>query len=255
MSVLNMGTHWSNMRGPSDEVMKELSKLIHRLDNETPEMWCSRIRNPFKKILGENPRYYSKNDYIQMYSKSYYDGKLNQGRIPTNYIYCTVCDSLIFLPDRWRDVDAETHLRKCIAGIEQGEEVLLQARTQLEGAIWHQKQNILQYKAEIKRIQLELSPQTQSLSHSEKDKLASVTYDYNHISYEAYRAGKASVVKDNTNPFRSSTNPFRRASAPPSVKTQENRSSSEVPRRSKCADYVGSSADAYFDSVRKNANI
>jgi hypothetical protein len=81
------------------------------------------------------------------------------------------------------------------------------------------------HEAEIKRIQLELSPQSQSLPHSEKDKLASVTYDYNKISYEAYRAGMASVVKDDTNPFRS-------ASAPPLVKTQENRSSTNPFRNS-----------------------
>ena len=46
----------------------------------------------------------------------------------------------------------------------------------------------MRYEAEIRCNQLELSPQFQSLSHSEKDKLASVSYVINDISYETFRA-------------------------------------------------------------------
>jgi hypothetical protein len=128
-----MRTHWAYVNdryGVMEKVHVKLGALASRHDNETPEMWCSRIRGPFRKILEENPCL-SKYDYIQMGGKFYYDGKPKHGGtsyMPTNYLYCTVCDSLVFLPDRWREVDAETHLRKCIAGIEQGEEVLLQTR-------------------------------------------------------------------------------------------------------------------------------
>ncbi|GBC14868.1 uncharacterized protein OCT59_017144 [Rhizophagus irregularis] len=48
-----------------------------------------------------------------------------------------------------------------------------------EFQIWQYKQYILQEKAKINRLQLELS--SQSTPHSEKDKLASVSYDYDGI--------------------------------------------------------------------------
>ena len=47
---------------------------------------------------------------------------------------------------------------------------------------------VLTIEAEIRRIKLELSPQSQSLSHSEKDRQASVSYDYYNISYADYKA-------------------------------------------------------------------
>src|SRR6266496_6314622 len=37
--------------------------LTKRRDHETPEMWCSRICDLFRKILEENPRILSKNGY------------------------------------------------------------------------------------------------------------------------------------------------------------------------------------------------
>ena len=43
--------------GCSDEyirILKKLFLLVNRHDHETPEMWCSRIRDPFRKILKEN---------------------------------------------------------------------------------------------------------------------------------------------------------------------------------------------------------
>src|SRR2546429_6118604 len=60
-------------------------------------MWCSRIRDLFRKILEENPRILSKNGYIIMYGKLYENDKVHNG-YPTDYIYCSVCDSLVFIP-------------------------------------------------------------------------------------------------------------------------------------------------------------
>ena len=45
-----------------------------------------------------------------------------------------------------------------------------------EFQIWQYKQYILKKEAEMKRLQLELL--SQSIPHSEKDKLASVSYDH-----------------------------------------------------------------------------
>ncbi|CAG8848374.1 20611_t:CDS:2, partial [Gigaspora margarita] len=38
--------------------------------NETPEMWCSRIRYPFRTLLENNPKYFSKNGFIYMTERS-----------------------------------------------------------------------------------------------------------------------------------------------------------------------------------------
>src|SRR6266496_4475292 len=77
-------------------ILEALCPLGERYDHETPEMWCSRIRGPFRKILEENPRILSKNGYIIMRGKLYENDKVNTNR--TNYIYCSVCDSLVFIP-------------------------------------------------------------------------------------------------------------------------------------------------------------
>ncbi|PKK57937.1 hypothetical protein RhiirC2_720886 [Rhizophagus irregularis] len=184
--------------------------------NETPEMWCDRIRAPFKKILEENSKFFSKNEYIQMQGKRTIDGERSQCPVYlSNYIYCTVCDSLVFISDNQKlgmtySPSANNHLKRCIAentryGSISGEcakrKEFLRVIARKEYSIQHAKREILRHEVDIKRIQLELSPQPQSLSHSEKDKLASITYDYNHISYETYRAGAASAVKDDTNPM------------------------------------------------------
>ena len=52
--------------------------------------------------------------------------------------------------------------------------------------MWQYKQYILKEEVEMKRLQLELL--SQSILHSEKDKLASISYDYDTrtILYEAY---------------------------------------------------------------------
>ena len=34
-----------------NEIIKAIHLLQYKHDNETPEMWCSRIRGPFRKIL------------------------------------------------------------------------------------------------------------------------------------------------------------------------------------------------------------
>src|SRR5690349_20286787 len=69
--------------------------LTERHDYKIPEMWCSRICDLFKKILEENPRILSKNGYIIMYRKMYENDKVHSHS--TDYIYCSVCDSLVFI--------------------------------------------------------------------------------------------------------------------------------------------------------------
>ncbi|CAG8682214.1 936_t:CDS:1, partial [Ambispora gerdemannii] len=46
-----------------ERIQNALSLLEEKHDHETPEMWCSRIRDPFRKILEENPGIFSKNGY------------------------------------------------------------------------------------------------------------------------------------------------------------------------------------------------
>ncbi|PKC09988.1 hypothetical protein RhiirA5_414915 [Rhizophagus irregularis] len=48
-----------------------LNNLQYRYSGETPEMWCSRVHYPFKKLLEYNPKYFSKNGFIQMIKRSY----------------------------------------------------------------------------------------------------------------------------------------------------------------------------------------
>ncbi|GET56507.1 hypothetical protein GLOIN_2v1848416 [Rhizophagus irregularis DAOM 181602=DAOM 197198] len=51
-------------------------------------MWCSRVRYPFKKLLEYNPKYISKNGFIQMTERLHKDGKFKAGR-RSLYFYCT----------------------------------------------------------------------------------------------------------------------------------------------------------------------
>src|SRR5436190_6720807 len=190
-----------------NEIIKAIHLLQHKHDNETPEMWCSRIRGPFRKILEENPEIFSKNGYIRMYAKFYEDGKgFHPSGNLTNYIYCSVCDSLVFIPERligeflYRD----GHLKRCITKVTSSIEharkkEILQSIDRREFNIWQYKQYILQEEAEMKRLQLELL--SQSTPYSEKDKLASVSYDYDGRStgYKAYLSAKATVA-ENTMP-------------------------------------------------------
>src|ERR1043165_3683552 len=89
----------NNTYGDSEEYIRILDTILpltKRRDYETPEMWCFRIYGPFIKILEENPRILSKNGYIIMYGKFYENDKVHTNR--TNYIYCNVCNSLVFIP-------------------------------------------------------------------------------------------------------------------------------------------------------------
>ncbi|CAB4494023.1 unnamed protein product [Rhizophagus irregularis] len=83
---------------------------------------------------------------------------------------------------------------------------ILQTIDRREFQIWQYKQYILQEEAKINRFQLEFS--SQSTSHSEKDKLASVSYDYDtrSVSYEAYLSAKATIA-ENTMPSASNFEP------------------------------------------------
>src|ERR1044072_3992103 len=186
---------WPHGCGLDNKVRHTLCWLRYRNSDETPEMWCDRIRAPFKKILEENPRFFSKNEYIRMVGWHYEDGKRATSTLPvlSNYIYCTSCDSLVHIPNNmWDHRCASDYLKRCIAGdtgycsIEYAK-----ANSYNEFNIWYLEQRIMRYEAEIRRNQLELSPQFQSLSHSEKDKLASVSYVINDISYETFRASMA----------------------------------------------------------------
>src|SRR5256884_9266735 len=86
-------------------ILEALCPLGERYDHETPEMWCSRIRDPFRKILEENPRILFGNGYITMYGKLIKRNNRVHGH-PSNYIYCSVCDSLVFISENSRLVNS-----------------------------------------------------------------------------------------------------------------------------------------------------
>ena len=150
-----------------------------------------------------------------MYGKLYENDKIHHG-YPTDYIYCSVCDSLVFIPGTGYNprIYHDSHLKRCISGNTISNDharrkEILQSIDRREFQIWQYKQYILQEEAKINRLRLELF--SQSTSHSEKDKLASVSYDHdaNFIaSYENYAQSKATVAK-NTMPSAPDLNPFR----------------------------------------------
>ena len=76
-------------------------------------MWCSRIHYPFKTLLENNPKYFSKNGFIHITERSYKDGEFKAGRC-SFHIYCTVCNSLVII---WENTIkyVNDHLKKCIA--------------------------------------------------------------------------------------------------------------------------------------------
>ncbi|PKC55326.1 hypothetical protein RhiirA1_475807 [Rhizophagus irregularis] len=199
--------HAHNSVGGSEEYIRiivAILPLAERHDHETPEMWCSRIRDPFRKILEENPRILSKNGYITIYGKLYVDDRIHNR--PTNYIYCSVCNSLVFTPANslFEDRYGDNHLKRCISGNTISNEharrnEILKSIDTREFQIWQYKQYILQEEAKINRLRLELF--SQSTSYSEKDKLASVSYDYitRSVSYETYLSAKATIA-ENTMP-------------------------------------------------------
>src|SRR3954447_7535119 len=74
---------------------------------------------------------------------------------------------------------------------------ILKSIDRREFQIWQYKQYILQEEAKINRLHLELF--FQSTSHSEKDKLALISYDHDGnfmASYKNYAQSKATVVKN-----------------------------------------------------------
>src|SRR3954453_12856441 len=104
-----------NTHGGSEEyirIVKALGLLGDQYDHETPEMWCSQICDPFRKILKENPRILSKNGYISMYGNLYKSDKVHG--LPTNYIYCSVCDFLVFISGNGHSDDSyqDNHLKR-----------------------------------------------------------------------------------------------------------------------------------------------
>src|SRR5436190_5716608 len=105
----------NNYSGLNPVVVQALNNLQYRYSGETPEMWYSRIRYPFKKLLEYNPKYFSKNGFIQMIERVYIDREFKAERRLFN-IYCTVCNSLVFIRENTIEC-ANKHLNKCIAKI------------------------------------------------------------------------------------------------------------------------------------------
>ncbi len=194
-------------------ILKALCPLDEWYDHETSEMWCSRIHNPFRKILKENPRILSGNGYITICEKLIERSDRVHG-LSSNYIYCSVCDSLVFIPENGysrANYYRDNHLKRCISGNSISNEHarrkdILQSIDEREFHIWQYKQFILQEETKINRLHLEVF--SQSTSHSEKDKLASVSYDYDNrsVSYEAYLSAKATIA-ENTMPSATNFEP------------------------------------------------
>ncbi|RGB30063.1 hypothetical protein C1646_765812 [Rhizophagus diaphanus] len=92
----------TNYSGLNPVVVQALNNLQYRYSGETPEMWYSRVRYPFKKLLEYNQKYFSKNGFIQMIERRSFN------------IYCTVCDSLVFIHENSIEC-ANIHLNECIA--------------------------------------------------------------------------------------------------------------------------------------------
>jgi hypothetical protein len=199
--------------GRSDEytrILEKLFPLADRHDHETPEMWCSRVRDPFRKLLEEHHSsrggILSGNGYIKMFGKLIERSDRVHG-IPSNYIYCSVCDSLVFIPENGyssANCYRDNHFKSCINEDTISKEhtrrkEILESIDRREFQIWQYKQYILKEEAKINRLHLELF--SQSTLHSEKDKLASVSYDsdYCSTSYETYKQVKMTMA-ENTMP-------------------------------------------------------
>ena len=149
------------------KIVEILFLLPDRHDHDTPEMWCSRIRDPFRKILEEHHTsrggILSGNGYITMYGKLI-ERSDRVHRYPTNYIYCSVCDSLVFISENglsranhYRD----NHFKSCInENIISKEHTrrkeILESIDRREFEIWQYKQYILREEAKLNRLRLEL---------------------------------------------------------------------------------------------------
>ena len=154
----------NNTYGGSEEYIRILDAILlltKRRDHETPEMWCSCIRGLFRKILKENPRILSKNGYIIMCGKLYENDKVHSH--PTNYIYCSICDFLVFIPTTFYSDRRyyNSYLKRCISGNTISNDharrkEILQSIDRREFQIWQYKQYILQEEAKINHLRLEL---------------------------------------------------------------------------------------------------
>jgi len=102
----------TNYSGLNPVVVQALNNLQYRYSGETPEMWCSRVRYPFKTLLENNLKYFSKNGFIQMIERYYKDGEFKAGG-RSFHIYCTVCDSLVIIHENTIEC-ANKHLNECI---------------------------------------------------------------------------------------------------------------------------------------------
>ncbi|RGB26821.1 hypothetical protein C1646_769921 [Rhizophagus diaphanus] len=91
---------WNSVKDFAEHrrILERLGPLTKRHDHEIPEIWCSHICDPFRKILEDNPRILSKNGYIMMYINLIERSDRVHG-LPPNYIYCSVCDSLVFISE------------------------------------------------------------------------------------------------------------------------------------------------------------
>src|SRR6266498_4647527 len=98
--------------GLNPVVVQALNNLQYRYSGETPEMWYSHVRYPFKTLLENNLKYFSKNGFIQMIERYYKDGEFKAGRC-SFHIYCTVCDSLVIIRENTIKCGND-HLKKCI---------------------------------------------------------------------------------------------------------------------------------------------
>src|SRR2546430_1034591 len=94
-------------------VVQALNNLQYKYSGKTPEIWYSCVRYPFKILLKNNLKYFSKNGFIQMIERYYKDGEFKAGE-RSFHIYCTVCDSLVIICENTIEC-ANKHLNECIA--------------------------------------------------------------------------------------------------------------------------------------------
>src|SRR6266498_5978897 len=93
-------------------VVQILNNLQYRYSGEIPEIWCSCIHYSSKKLLEYNPKYFSKNRFIQIIERSYKDGEF-KARRHLFHIYCTVCDFLVIIHENTIKCGND-HLKKYI---------------------------------------------------------------------------------------------------------------------------------------------
>src|SRR6266542_1293890 len=103
----------NHYNGLNPIVVQALNNLQYRYSGETSEMWCSHVHYPFKKLLEYNPKYVSKNGFIQMIERVYINGGFKAER-RLFHIYCTVYNSLVFICENTIKCVSD-HLNKCIA--------------------------------------------------------------------------------------------------------------------------------------------